>query len=364
MNPSFVRSRMIVLREHRGWSQANLAAQLGFNDRQTLSEIERGGRAISADELLRVAEVFGVTLEHLTDPLTLVGGEGMFSWRKADTGTQDLDAFEEKAGGWIALYRYLRQLKGEATNSSLTRIAITNKSVEEDAAAEGEILAHAWELGDVPALTLRHFLENKMATLVLQVDPIPGVSGAACQLGSLNTILINRSENEGRRAFNLGHELFHLLTWSDFPPSRIDTGRRKIERLANSFASGILMPRYAVERAMGLFPKPTLKTEYSVWIRQLAAYLHVSGQALKRRLSELGVITRASSERVSDESVQVDIAGETKPLLMSVQMMETLGWALERGHISIRRCARVLDVTIDDLADLFRGYGIPSPFEI
>ena len=41
---------------------------------------------------------------------------------------------------------------------------------------------------------------------------------AACRLPELDVVLINRREVEGRRHFDLAHELFHILTWDAMPP--------------------------------------------------------------------------------------------------------------------------------------------------
>jgi hypothetical protein len=49
-----------------------------------------------------------------------------------------------------------------------------------------------------------HADENcNIAILVLMVDPIDGVSGAACRLPELDVVLINRREVPGRRHFDL-----------------------------------------------------------------------------------------------------------------------------------------------------------------
>ena len=71
-------------------------------------------------------------------------------------------------------------------------------------------------------------------------------------LPGLNTILINRTEAEGRRHFDLAHECFHVLTWESMPPERTEAvegrysgkGRHKrIEQLADNFAGALLMPK-------------------------------------------------------------------------------------------------------------------------
>jgi hypothetical protein len=55
------------------------------------------------------------------------------------------------------------------------------------------------------------------------VDPIPGVSGAACHVPELNAILINRNESPDRRRADLAHELFRILTWDAMKPERVSS---------------------------------------------------------------------------------------------------------------------------------------------
>ena len=63
-----------------------------------------------------------------------------------------------------------------------------------------------------------------MGLLVLLVDMPKGISGVACQIPGADSILINRKDSEGRRNFDLAHELFHVLTWDALPPERVDRG--------------------------------------------------------------------------------------------------------------------------------------------
>ena len=44
--------------------------------------------------------------------------------------------------------------------------------------------------------------------------------------------------------------------------------------------------------------------------------------------------------------------------------MEKMGWAVERGEISVRRLASLLEVAIEDLAELFNTHGLTPPFEL
>ena len=368
MQQATIRNRLRYLRDSRGVSQESLSEVLGFNDRQTLSDIELGNRNVRPEELVRAAQFFNVTADYFTDPFELAG-EARFSWRKTNNNTDEVDVFEERAGRWIAAFRHLNRLRGNSVNSRMTRIGITEKSSFEDAAEEGDAVSRALELGDVPASTLTTILEDKLDTLVLFVDTVPGVSGAACQLGPLNIIIINRGESKGRRSFDVGHELFHLITWSEMAPPHIENSNqispseKRIEKLADNFASGLLMPRHVVLKLIDRCPIPPDEANFVPWIKGLALELHVSGQALKWCLAYHGIISGAAARRIDDSDLRIE-SSEPPPARFSRNFVDTLGWGIEEGHLSARKAANVVGTTVDDLADLFVEHGLKTPFDL
>lgn len=370
MDASFLRLRIKALRESQGLSQSELAQQMGLKGHQTLSDIEQGIRKISAEELIKAAQALSISLSVLTDPLRLVN-EGAFSWRQKNVKPADLDVFESKAGQWIATYRHLSLLKGQVVNSVIRRVALSASSSFEQAYAEGEAIGAALGLGEVPALNLADTVENKLDTLVLHVDAIAGVSGAACQLDQLNTILINRRESPQRRSFDMAHELFHLLTWDRMPPDRLDglstaDGiKKRIEQLAENFAAGLLMPQATVAALIAAQPLPA-ETGLSTWLAKAADQLFVSPTALTWRMVNLGHLRKATADRIlaapqwpARKAVQI-----TPPLRMSRRFMEVLGWGIEQGHLSVRRAASILDVTLEDMAAMFQEHSLKPPFDL
>jgi hypothetical protein len=223
-----------------------LARQFGFKDRQAVSAIETGERRVSAEELVCAVELFGVQLDYFTDPF-LLAGEGQFSWRRTGTVGEVLGTYEVDAGRFIAAFRELAPQVGRKTPLLRHALGLRSQSRFEEATAAAERFATEFDLGEAPALRLADAMERALAILVLMVDPIEGVSGAACRLPELDVVLINRREVPGRRRFDLAHELFHILTWDAMPPEHVEDvtpkRRSRVEQLADSFASALLMRR-------------------------------------------------------------------------------------------------------------------------
>lgn len=367
--------RLRLLREQRNMSLVSLAAALGFKDHQTLSAIELGERRLTADELVAAARHFDVRLDYFTDPFELAG-EGKFSWRQKSAVPADLDAFEAKAGRWIAAFRHLSRLRGNPVNSVMRRVGVTRNSRYEDAQAEGESIATLLKLGATPATQLLRALEDDMDTLVLHVDAVRGVSGAACQLTELNCILINRHESEGRRNYDAAHEFFHLLTWANegMQPLRIEPdksselkekGAKRVEELAENFAAALLMPSGAVRAYLDAHPLPA-ETGIVAWLAPAAAHFKVSRAAMLWRLVALGHVKRAAADRLRDSVPSSNVAADKAdlPPRFSRRFVDTLGWGIEQGHLSARRAATLMDMTLDDLAGLFHEHGIAVPFDL
>ena len=368
MATNFIGARIKALREERRLSQDDLARLFGFNDRQTISAIETGERRVTAEELVLAVEKLGAPLEYFTDPFLLVG-EGRFSWRQTDVGPQRLHAYERNAGRWIAAFRAIAPQVGRSAPLLRRSLGITRYQRFEDAMEAGERFATEFELGDVPAKRLIEVMESELGILVLMVDAFQGISGAACRLPELDVVLINRHEVEGRRHFDLAHELFHILTWDAMPPEHSEeareTGGNRVEQLANNFASAVLMPTLVLDR-------------YGDWsaiadgelvgrLNSVAHELQVTASALKWRLVALDRLKPAVARTVPDAALRNngrDVGAAAIPPLFSKPFMEVIGLAIDEGRVSVRRAGALLDLTVDDLGELFVSHGVQSPIEL
>lgn len=362
-------ARIKSLREQRKLSQEDVAEKFGFNDRQTLSAIETGDRKVAADELLRAVQIFGVPIDYFTDPF-LLAGEGRFSWRQTGVDGDRLRGYEESAGRLIAAFRTLARQTGHKPPLMRPALSLSKQSSFDEATAAGERFAAEFDLGHVPARGLADAMAEKLGILVLMVDPIDGVSGAACRLPELDVVLINRNEITGRRHFDLAHELFHILTWEKMPPEHIEEAvpkrRNRVEQLADNFASALLMPGAVLDRfgEWGSLTDEKLVDR----LNEVADELLVTSQALRWRLVGMKRLSHEQSDAISGDELRNN--GRRKPgkletpPLFSKPFVQIVAAALDEGQTSMRRIASILGLAIDDFADLFAAHGVEAPYEL
>jgi len=369
MTTRLIGARLKALREERKLSQDHLAQIFGFKNRQTVSDIETGARRVTAEELMLAVEKLGATLEYFTDPFMLVG-EGRFSWRQTHVASDALDNYERTAGRWIAAYRALAPQVGHAAPLLHgPSLGLTKRARFEEAMEAGERFVADHDLGAVPAARLAEVMERKLHVLVLMVDAFEGISGAACRLPELDVVLINRREVIGRRHFDLAHELFHILTWHEMPPKHSEeageTGGNRMEQLANTFASAVLMPRSVLERFGGW--QSLDDEELVARLNAAADELRVTASALKWRLVTLGELKPGRARALDDAALRNngrDVRNDEVPPLFSRIFMEVICRAVREGRISMRRAAGLLDQTSEDLKDSFAIHGLETPADL
>ena len=360
-------TRIKALRKQRGLSQDRLAQLFGFKDRQTVSAIETGVRRVTATELLLAVEKLGAPLEYFTDPFRL-DGEASFSWRQSGVGRRELGEYERKASQWVGAYRALAAQVGRPAPLMRRALGLTKTSRFEDAVEAGERFANEFELGEVPARQLAATMEEDLGILVLTVDAYRGISGAACRLPELDTVLIAQDEVPGRRNFDLAHELFHILTWDAMPPEYVedagDFGGNRVEQLANNFASAVLMPQEVLE-PYGTWGELEMD-ELIARLNAVANELDVSSSALRWRLVVLGQLTRATAQAIPDLALRNNGGvneAQAAPPLFSRPYMEVIAGAINQGYLSVRRAAVLAGLPIEDVEDLFEAHDLEFAIE-
>ena len=369
LSPLTVGRRVKHARDVLGLTQEAVSSALGFKDRQTLSDIENGKRAVRADELLKFSDVLDRDVEFFIDPFSVVG-EAQYSWRASPSlPGEELDRFEATADGWVGLLRWLRAQDATEHSPLGFTLRLDLNSTFEAAQQAAELLVRKHQLGRTPASKLVEFIEQDLDIPVLFVDtglssPRGYISGAACHLPEMGVILVNRREGVARRNFDLAHELFHTLTWERMKPEHRESNSveerqrtRRAEQLADNFAAALLMPRASLDEFLG----EGRATDVGRLV-QAAEQLQVSAEALGWRLRALGRI---------DEPTRLELAqyrrvdtNETLPKLFSRDFVAQLHVALDKGRLSARKAAKTLGLSLHELTEVFEAYRLPSPFAL
>ncbi|MDB6026072.1 MAG: helix-turn-helix family protein [Verrucomicrobiales bacterium] len=356
-----ISKRLRSAREKASATQDALAAALGLKDRQSVSAIEVGERTITPEELVKAAKFLGQPLEYFTDPY-LVTEQNAFSFRARKMDGPALDQFRQSAERLISAQRRFRAHLKETPSPVHSQLQDLTKSTPVwEAAVKGEQLAAAWELGTIPSRRLRDVAEEKLNISIFYIDAPVAVSGAACRLDDGDVILINREESEGRRNFDLGHEIFHLLSWMVMPPELFELAaenlvgkRNKTEMLADAFASGLLMPSAEIKSRWA----SESSSELVSWLTHHAAEVGVSTMALYWRLVNLGLI---SKDEHPFPRCKAPAAREI-PNLYNRAFVQRLHDVLDRGHLTAIRATEVIDCSLTELVQLFHSYEMEPPF--
>ena len=139
-----------------------------------------------------------------------------------------------------------------------------------------------------------------------------------------------------------------------------------MEQLANSFASALLMPKTTVE-------------SYGDWNRldgssliarlnTAADELSVTSSALRWRLVALRELTRAKARAIPEGALRNNGKGndeaERPPPLFSKGFAEVLATAIDRGHLSVRRGAKLVGLPIEGLEELFAAHGLEYALDL
>lgn len=363
-----IAARIRTARKTSGYSQEDVSQKLGFADRQTLSQIEMGERRVQPSELSRFSEIFDKPIEWFLDPF-VVAGEANFSWRVADSVSDDvLCDFESQSGLWVGLLRYLRVSENGPAKPIAPSLRIGLKTTFEEAIALGEAVAVDLELGGIPSERLVDQIENKLDIPVLFVDGHPcsaGISGAMCRLPDLGVILVNRDESPVRRHFDVAHELFHALTWDAMTPEHRESSetnwsasksrKRRIERLADNFAAGLLMPKSSLDELIE--PEKTGDLDHLIAVAKL---LQVSTWSLAYRLLNAKIIDNNVCKALC--AIKTSRFPAPTPKRFSASFVTLVHDGIAKGHVSSRKVAKALSMTLAQLAELLQEHGKPVPF--
>jgi Zn-dependent peptidase ImmA (M78 family)/DNA-binding XRE family transcriptional regulator len=292
--------RLQQYRKAAGKTQEQAADHLSMS-RPTYIALEKGSRAASSEEIIKLAEFMNRSVNELVRPGLPVKLEPHLragidaSSADADelgTSIQDFQRFAED-------YRDL-EIKLEAPlvpnyppEIQLPQRGSLSEFAEGVAARERARL----QLGDQPVSNLREVLESEVGIRVF-FGPLPSrVAGLYAFVGDLGCcIMINSRHPKERQHASLGHEYGHVLV--DRHKPGIDylsqQGRKPAnERFVEAFAMAFLMPITGIRRHFHDVYNRTGDFQVGDMVRMASLY-SVSVQAMAFRLESVGLLPKGT----------------------------------------------------------------------
>ena len=321
-------------------------------DRSALAKIETGRRGISATELVRFADAFGMRIEWFFEDAP----RAVLSRRNtAESGapSPSVDRFTERIAREVDFLQRLGGIKLAATP------AVEFPETAEQ--AEGAAAEARRRLGydDEEAATALGARAAEMGLLVFSWElGESGADGASVLLAQGGVAVVNGSYQTGRRRLTLAHELGHYLFGDEYSTDwRVaEAPAAKREGRIDRFARALLLPA-AVLRNRWRGGNDT-----RVDAVRLASEYRVDMSTLARRLDELEIaspqeeaLVRATRTRRSDiVELGLIVADELAPPLVPDFYVKAVLGLYRREEISAARALGLLLNTWEeeDLPDL------------
>lgn len=312
VDPRVLGQRIVEARKARGLTQEDVAKFLGCS-RPTYIAIEKGDRPIRSEELVRLSEYLGRTVNELVRPgravsefkphLRAAASKGGDDKTKAELAAA-IEAFQRLASDYLRLEQ-LAEAPHRRNYPPEIRIGQHVNAVNlAEAAATQE--RQRLGLGDQPVIRLRQLLEWEVGARIFHWPMPSAVSGMYAFNVDLGIcIMVNSRHPLVRRRWSVLHEYGHAIV-DRFSPGidYLGAGGRKApnERFADAFAMAFLMPASAVRQHF--YEVLNSKGDFQVAdLVRLSHYFVVSLEATALRLENLDLLRKGTWQWLSEDRV-------------------------------------------------------------
>jgi len=353
--------RIKTLRKGLNLTQKDLAIQMGFNSPETVSQIERGDRELKAWELVQLAKLLSLNLNDLLS-IEDVQERPVVLWRASPETEKEIK--ESKFIKHCEDYAMLEELSRSRTAEQFPQKKVSPDDVSYETARRlASEIRREFNLGDRPARELIKILEEGFGVKIWYFDMEEG--SAASTIGPFGpAILMNLNEAPWRRNYNFAHEIFHLITWNSLPPSLIKNSPDlwdKLEKIANVFASCILLPNDVVTVE---FEKNIDKKSITyIDLIGMARKFDVSTEALLFSLLNLKLLDKNTVDNILKDQLFREIDRSTmapswwRPPEFPERFVRLAFVAYKKGKLSKAKLAEMLDTSLIDLPKILQEYG-------
>jgi|SRR5579871_2477450 len=345
--------RLKTARDRVNLTIAQVSQQTGIGE-SSLSEFENGKREPKISQLALLASAYRRSMTYFLDDQEV--SEQPVLWRLRPEEHASL--LEREFLKLCEQYRLLEEWNNDFIEPQLPRVEAGRHGLDDDSVAEiARRVGNELNLGERPSLVLLQVLEEDCGIKIFLRDFEP-THTAACVKSEQNgwAILLNARDADFQRNFDLAHELFHLLVWDLYHgPNALSPlpSHAQEERLANAFASCLLIPAEALRRIMDRKRSSDGKVSVSD-VPEIARQFGVSIDVLMWRIHRVYNFgpSREEETRRTIQAVQEAQAGwkdadevSTKPPTLPNRYRMLAIQALRNGEISLGKFTEFMGVS-------------------
>lgn len=272
-----MRNRQLTFaREHRGYTQSELANAIKGLSQSTLSKFEKGLLQLDDELFERIANFLNFPMSFFEQRMTSFFSNAHYR-RKSTITKSTIQEFER--GG--AFYESIIDNLSDTIEWPEFKFQVLD--LEDNYTPQYVAQYTRLKLRINPEDPIRDIfsLLEQNGIIVIEVDVVDKIDGVSfCTEKGNNVIIINKNFPNDRKRFTLAHELGHLLMHNERNYPIPESRDRELE--ANQFASEFLAPASAVKKSLYGFKLSDLA--------QLKRYWLISFASLIRRAKDLGCL--------------------------------------------------------------------------
>jgi len=358
-------ARLKSARESVGLSLTEASRRLGFPNYQTLSKIEEGGRIVKAAELSTFARAYYSSVNQLLG-IQEARPPAIFLWRSEGKNEERLEA-ESRISKHCTHYVSIEKTLGLPQSAGFPRLVKGREMIRTDGDVDdvASKACNLLNLGKRPACSLAKVLEQEYGVKLLYLPLSDAGSAASIVHPDWGAVItINSDEAPWRRAYDLGHELFHLLTWEVVMPEEKENAslHGDLEKKANRFASTLLLPDSEIQSELHKLLSRSHSISFSDLV-DLAREFGVSTKALLYRMANLRFFTWERADELA-KNEELSTLDKTRRRADWGQQPRSERFdflavqCLRKGLISRGKFAEMVEIDRSDIDSFIEGYGL------
>jgi len=337
--------RLKIARETIGYTQKKVSELTGLGE-SSISEFENNEREPRFSQLSKLADVYKRSIDFfLNDSFP---AEPIMLWRDGPINEEELKETEAEFRRLCQQYHKLELCTSDIRKAVFPQPDVVNPDQFNWPQAESFAIKVHNDLclGDIPSTSLKRILEERCHVKIFHLEfNGSAVSTVSEEFGP--AILLNNKNVSWRRNYDLAHELFHLLTWDMFRKNSKEPSDKE-ERLADSFASKLLMPEESIHRRIY-----AMIDEHGVvrleQLDDLAREFDVSLDAIVYRISTLFRIKKEDTKQYLDAAKKLALYHKPRESDRSERLPERYcdlaQRALRNGRLSLIQFAKYMGIS-------------------